>query len=299
MTLPDNFARFRWARAAWAEARSVAGAILGVLIPGECRICSEPLAEASRLPICRKCLESFQAIADPICTVCGRPLGPWTTLGAEAPRCHLCRQDRYAFTIARSYALYDSALTRAIVLLKYEAIAPLGDWFGARLEELARRTPEALHADVVVPVPLHPARLRERGYNQADLLARPLARRLALPLRNALLVRIKPRPPKLKLTRKERWTTVRGAYAPSPGVRIDNLRVMLVDDVFTSGATLDACARALLQAGAKSVVGLTVARVGELWTEFGMGGEIGLVRRLDTQESTAGPADEPIDASKE
>lgn len=301
MTLRVKTSSPDWLRAIWAEAQRAAGAVLALVAPGGCRVCEEPLAEASRLPICRNCLASFQQIAGPICSVCGRPLGPWITLGAEAPRCHLCRRNTYAFSLARSYALYDAALTRAIVLLKYDAISPLGDWFAARLEELARRTPEALEADVVVPVPLHPSRLRERGYNQAELIARPLARRLGLPLRNALLVRTKPRPDKLKLTRKERWATVRGAYAASPGARIDNLRVMLVDDVFTSGATLDACARALARAGAKSVIGLTVARAGEPWTEFSMGGEVGLIRTklgADTQSGGARPADEPEDASK-
>jgi ComF family protein len=290
-----------WLRAIWTEAQRAAGAVLALAAPGGCRICNELLAEASRLPICRNCLASFQQITGPICSVCGRPLGPWITVGPEAPRCQLCRRNTYAFSLARSYALYDAALTRAIVLLKYDAISPLGDWFGARLEELARRTPEALVADVVVPVPLHPLRLRERGYNQAELIAKPLARRLGLPLRNALLVRIKPRPDKLKLTRKERWATVRGAYAASPGAPIDNRRVMLVDDVFTSGATLDACARALTQAGAKSVIGLTVARVGERWTEFSMGGEVGLVRTsldADIRPGGARTADEPKDASK-
>jgi ComF family protein len=203
--------------------------------------------------------------------------------------------------LARSYALLDEGLTRAVVLLKYHAVAPLGEWFGARLEELARSTLEAQRVDVVVPVPLHPSRLRERGYNQAELIAGPLARRLGLPLRNALLVRVRPRPNKLKLTRKERWTTVRGAYAASPGARIDNLRVLLVDDVFTSGATLDACSRALTQAGAQAVVGLTVARAGQFWKEFRTGGEQGLIRTLpdaDPPAEGARPANDPRDASK-
>jgi ComF family protein len=113
----------------------------------------------------------------------------------------------------------------------------------------------------VVPVPLHAARFRERGYNQAELIARPLARLLRLPFRSYLLVRTKPRPDKLKLTIRERWRTVRGAYSTRARARVDKLRVLLVDDVFTTGATLDACSRALRKAGALRVAGLTVARV--------------------------------------
>ena len=115
----------------------------------------------------------------------------------------------------------------------------------------------ALAADVVVPVPLHRQRERERGYNQAALLSQP---RLRLPHKAVLLMRTRARPEKQILTLEERWESVRGAFATHPGSQVDNLRVLLLDDVLTTGATLDACARALLEAGAKSVVGLTVAR---------------------------------------
>ena len=160
-------------------------------------------------------------------------------------------------------------MARAIALLKYHPVAPLGGWFAARLAELIARQPEAFAADVVVPVPIHATRLRERGYNQAELIARPLAKHLDLPLRSYLLVRTKPRPNKLKLTRQERWRTVRGAYVMRQGTRVDKLRVLLVDDVFTTGATLDACARALRRAGASNVVAVTVARVLPSWVPPG------------------------------
>jgi len=171
----------------------------------------------------------------------------------------------YAFDLARSYGRYETAMASAITLLKYHAVRPLGGWFAARLAELIAREPKSFVADLVVPVPLHPARLRERGYNQAELIARPLARQMRLPMNSALLVRAKPRPEKLKLSRQERWRTVRGAYVLRPGSQVDNLRVLLVDDVFTTGATLDACARALRQAGAGRVVAITVARVVPAW----------------------------------
>lgn len=177
----------------------------------------------------------------------------------------MCRRSVYAFDLARSYAAYDAGMVRAIILLKYEAVTPLGDWFAARMAELVAGQPQAFTADVVVPVPLHATRLRERGYNQAELIARPLARRLRRPCRSYLLVRTRPRPDKLKLTRQERWRTVRGAYAIREGTRVDKLRVLLIDDVFSTGATLDACSRALRRAGAACVVGLTVARSVPEW----------------------------------
>lgn len=162
--------------------------------------------------------------------------------------------------MARSFGAYTPGMARAILLLKYGRLAPLGAWFAKRLAGLVERQPQDFAADALVPVPLDRGRLRERGYNQADLIARPLARMLGIPFRSYLLVRTRPRPNQLRLTRRERWETVRGAYATHERAQVDKLRVLLVDDVFTTGATLDACSRALKRAGAARVVGLTVAR---------------------------------------
>jgi ComF family protein len=156
--------------------------------------------------------------------------------------------------------LYEEAVVRAILLLKFEQIEPLGAWFAERLAELVNAEGARLAADVVVPVPLHRERERERGYNQAALISKPLAKKLRLPHKAVLLMRTRARPDKQVLSLEERWESVRGAFATRPGSQVDNLRVLLVDDVLTTGATLDACARALREAGAKSVIGLTVAR---------------------------------------
>ena len=115
-------------------------------------------------------------------------------------------------------------------------------------------------ADVVVPVSLHRQRERERGYNQAALVAKSLAKLLRLPYKSVLLSRTRPPPDQHLLSYEERWESVRGAFATRPGSQVDNLRVLLIDDVMTSGATLDSCAKTLREAGARSVIGLTVAR---------------------------------------
>jgi ComF family protein len=109
-------------------------------------------------------------------------------------------------------------------------------------------------------VPLHKIRRRESGFNQAELLSKRLAKRLKLPHQDILLVRKRPRPDKHLLTCNERWEAVRGAFATRPGSQVDKQRVLLVDDVMTTGATLDACAKALREAEASSGLGLTVAR---------------------------------------
>ena len=245
--------------------REALDALASLVFPAPCRICEATLTAASRIPVCSACLDSFQPLSGAACQKCGKPFVSAVAAASPQPLCHLCRRDVYNFDLARSFAAYTDAMVRAIVLLKYHEVTPLGVWFGARLAEMVARDPEAFAADVVVPVPLHASRLRERGYNQAELIARPLSKRLDLPLRSYLLVRTRPRPEKLKLTRQERWRTVRGAYAMRTAAKIDKLRVLLVDDVFTTGATLDACARVLRQAGASRVVALTVARVAPGW----------------------------------
>ena len=235
-------------------------ALVSIFFPAPCRICERLLVRAGRVPICEDCLDSFTPIPEQACEICGQPLESFHPDTIEPLRCPHCNPPTYAFARARSLAIYQNQLVRALLMLKYQRIEPLARWFAARMAKLVRGGGEAFEADIVVPVPLHRSRERVRGYNQAALLAKPLAKALRLPYRPVLLVRTRQRPEKTVLSLEERWEAVRGAFATRPGSQVDKLRVLLVDDVLTTGATLDACARALLDSGAKSVVGLTVAR---------------------------------------
>jgi ComF family protein len=249
-----------WPRTGRGWLAEIGDAVVSVFFPSGCRICERLLTSASRVPLCEECLASFERVPDIICEVCGRPLPGLAQKDGEQLLCPACQDRMYAFDRARSFAVYQDAVVPAILLLKFEQIEPLGAWFAERLAEMVGAERDGLAADVVVPVPLHRERERERGYNQAALLSKPLARRLRLPHKAALLMRIRARPDKQVLSLEERWESVRGAFATRPGIQVDNLRVLLVDDVLTTGATLDSCSRALREAGAKSVIGLTVAR---------------------------------------
>lgn len=250
---PSRFLAVRWL----AEARD---ALASILIPGPCRLCGRLLSHSSRIPVCDACLDGFPRLPEKICVRCGIPMPDVTEVPGETVRCAACRIGTYSFEYARSFALYEDEMIRAVLLLKFERIEPLASWFAARLAEIVAQNAEALAADVIVPVPLHRDREKERGYNQADLLSKPLAKLLKLPHQGVLLVRKRPRPAKHVLTLRERWAAVRGAFEIRPGSQVDNRRVLLLDDVMTTGATLDACSKALRDAGAKSVVALTVAR---------------------------------------
>ena len=233
-------------------------AIVSLLFPAGCRLCDTLLNTASLVPICKNCLSSFAPPPEPCCSVCGQSILP---VNAEVSQlCPTCQNGGFSFDRAISFAAYDGAAVQALLLLKSEPILPLAQWFADRLVEKVRSSAEDFGDAIVVPVPLHRRRQWERGYNQADLIARPLARRLNLTYRPILLARTRPRPDKHLLTMDERWESVRGAFATQKGTRVDNLRVLLVDDVMTTGATLDACAGVLREAGAKEVIGLTVAR---------------------------------------
>jgi ComF family protein len=244
--------------------RELVGSLASVIFPAPCRICGELLEDPTRVPLCAPCWSGLSPISGPMCERCGRPLAsPVVSDAVTPPLCGMCRKGLYDFDFARSFTLYTPEATNAILLLKYEEVVPLGRLFARRLLTLVQAHKVKLGklaVDLVIPVPLHPARFRERGHNQAELIARPLARLLGLPCRSNLLIRTRPRPDKLRLTLRERWRSVRGAYATRGGGRVDNLGVLLVDDVMTTGATLDACSRALRRAGASSVAALTVAR---------------------------------------
>ena len=146
------------------------GALTSVLFPSPCRICGQILLNATRIPICDDCLGSFEKIAEPMCQCCGRPFASTVSADAKQPLCRLCRLNFFAFDRARSFAIYNDALFEAIMLMKYEEVTSLGTWFAARIAEVIRETAGEWQADAVIPVPLHRARQRERGHNQAELI---------------------------------------------------------------------------------------------------------------------------------
>lgn len=193
-------------------------------------------------------------MAGPVCGSCGDPLPAWAPAGRETRYCARCRQAPGPIGLSRAIGAYEGALRSIVHALKYggrRSLAP-------RLATLLGRcAPEVLvGADVVVPVPLHRARERARGFNQAEAIAR----HLGLPVARALK-RVRRSPSQTGLAAAERQANVRGAFALRRRGVIQGAVVVLVDDVSTTGATLDACARVLMDGGAHEVRALTVARV--------------------------------------
>jgi ComF family protein len=169
--------------------------------------------------------------------------------------CMPCRAKRPLLRV-RAFGRYDGRLREAIHALKYGKHLALADPLGTALAHVVSGDPVLRTADVLVPVPLHPGRWSERGFNQAEELGRVAARRTGIPFRR-LVVRMRPTVPQTELDEEERRRNVRGAFAVSGTAA--GLRVLLVDDVVTTGSTLRECARALRRAGARDVYAAVVA----------------------------------------
>jgi len=233
--------------------------LLHVIFPTACAGCQEPLWDDPVPFFCRQCWGTLKPIPAPVCPRCGRPFASSIALHhSPTHQCRSCRSRPLALTQAWSLFPYQAPLKEAITLFKYRGKLSLA-------KPLARAMIEALPAlpalDGIIPVPLHPQRLREREYNQSLLLADRLSHQTGIPLILACLLRIRPTVPQTSLSKKERLTNLRGAFSVAKPAHIQGKRILLLDDVFTTGTTLNECAKALRRAGSGQVYGLTLARM--------------------------------------
>jgi ComF family protein len=237
------------------RARRVREALLDAFLPPQCLSCTAGVSRPGEL--CAACWADVRFIAPPQCARCGMPFELPTPAGAL---CGVCLRAPPAFGRARAVFGYEG-VGRALVLGFKNADRTHGvPAFAAWLE---RAGAELLaEAELLVPVPLHSRRLFARRFNQSALLARALSGRTGLPWAPDALRRTRPTRPQTSLSAAERAANVRGAFAARVAARrlIEGRRLLLIDDVLTTGATAGACARALLEAGAAGVDVLTLAR---------------------------------------
>jgi ComF family protein len=230
-------------------------AALDLLYPALCPVCVDPLGAGRRDPLCGRCWSAIPRLPRPACDVCGLPLASLAAL--DAPVCPACSIDPPPFEYARVAALYAGTLREALHAFKFGRKRALARPLAALLAETcARRLPADV--DALVPVPLAPARERERGFNQSRLLAERMAPVLGTAVRPGWLRRARPTRPQSDLGAAERAVNVRGAFRAAPAAA--GTHVVIVDDVVTTGATAADCARALREAGARRVGLLAVAR---------------------------------------
>jgi len=230
-------------------------ALLSVVLAPSCAACDEPLLQPTRGPICDPCWRSVLPLTPPLCDRCGDPLPTWRVVSIPLACCARCRRTRRVLDRARAIGAYDGALRAIVQALKYEGRRSLARPLGRLMRE--RGADLLAGAACVVPVPLHPSRRRQRGFNQAA----DLAHHVGLPV-VAALRRVRATATQTGLPAGRRHRNVRGAFAPTgAAAALTGSAIVLIDDVSTTGATLEACASALKAAGVQEVRALTAARV--------------------------------------
>ncbi len=238
--------------------RELINRLLSLVFPPLCLACREVEGfSALDLGLCSECRRRLRPMPLRVCRTCGRP---GSSRPAEGYTCGACLGRAPRFDRLLAAWRYEPPLDRVIQALKFGRLFYLGDELARHLAE--RFHDQAVECDVVVPVPLHWSRQLVRGYNQAEEIARPLARRLGLPLLRGLRRRRRT-PPQTRLNRRGRAANLRDAFRARRQARLCDRTILLVDDVVTTGATLSAAAASLQSAGAYRVVALTAG-----WTPF-------------------------------
>ena len=229
-------------------------ALLDLLFPPRCVGCGR----VDHL-LCPDCRRSIEKLKDPRCPLCARPVAASKNASPSERKsaCTLCSRQPLRLDGTTSAAVFDGVMRQAVHALKYRGCTQLASPLAEFLVDAWNRA--GYDADFIIPVPLHPRRLKERGYNQSILLATEFARRVDMPVRTDMLVRTRRTEAQTQLGAAERRSNVAGAFA-TRGSAVSGHSVLLIDDVCTTGSTLQACADALRDAGAKRVFGLTLSR---------------------------------------
>jgi ComF family protein len=224
-------------------------------LPPQCPCC-EKFLEEDQQGFCSNCLSEIRWIEPPFCSICGIP---FISKEVESHPCGACVTHRKYFTMARALGAYEGSLQEAIHRWKYEGKTHLSFFFAEWMAEGLNRYWEPDSLDLLIPVPLHTHRLRERGFNQALLLVKELSRRTGISYRKTILQKKKPTIPQVNLSGTEREKGLREAFHVVGKEELEGKSVLLVDDVYTTGATVNECSKVLLRGGAKRVDVLSLA----------------------------------------
>jgi ComF family protein len=229
---------------------------LRIVLPSWCAVCDRELPWRERTAsCCGDCWSSLPRIETPKCVFCAEP----SNLAAEGDRCFDCQIDPLPVDWCEAWGHYRGSLETLLHAFKFARHDFLDDALASLMEERLRARGDFAF-DALVPVPMHRAKKRRRGYNQAELLAQALASRTGIPCEPDLLTKTGDRESQSKLTRRERAANVRGLFTAA--ARVEGRAVLLVDDICTTAETLRACARQLVRAGATRVCAITVAKAG-------------------------------------
>jgi len=230
---------------------------LAFFYPEICQLCKKNRARSADGFVCGPCREGVQFIQPPFCQRCGRPVEGAITNDFE---CTACRQEELHFESARSAVAANGVVREVIHRYKYQRALWFEPFLAGLLVQQAWPHLSAKDWDLLVPVPLHSTQQRRREFNRSERLGRWLTKAIGIPMDRNLLSRIVPTQTQTRLDREARHENMRNAFAMRKKRRLHGERILLVDDVYTTGATTNACARTLLKGGADKVCVWTVAR---------------------------------------
>ena len=239
------------------EAKDILSGITDILFPPTCSACGTVLIYDRAYPFCPECLSTIQFAATPLCTSCGQP---FATSEGTNHLCEDCIMSPPPFSIARSLGKYDAALLDTIHLFKYHGKISVGEDLGKMMATTSYDSLVIQHYSPIIPVPLHPNRLKERGFNQSLVLAQQISKRFSIPLDFTSLRRTVLTEAQVNLSREKRAANVRGAFEVTDRNRIKVKKILLIDDVYTTGSTVKECSKILKKNGAHEVAVLTLAR---------------------------------------
>lgn len=228
---------------------------LDILFPRRCPVCAEIVKPAGSL-ICPSCIPKLSLVTSPTCRQCGKEIAD-----EMAEYCTDCQKHQHSFAYGIALFNYNDAAKRSMAQIKYEQKREYLDFYGQAMVKRYGKMIRAMGIDVIVPVPIHRSRMRARGFNQAEVLADILGEKLKIPVKTEYLFRNRKTLPQKELTAAERLKNLSGAfYAPSLPKNIR--RILLVDDIYTTGSTLEACTRVLKKAGAEYTYFVVICMAG-------------------------------------
>ena len=224
--------------------------IINLILPVYCLLCKEQLSYQTDTYLCDACRKNLVLISGKVCNKCGRPFINGI--------CGICREKQFCFSKARASGIYDGSVRECIHFFKYKKKTYLLNTLFEVF--LLPNSLDFLSCDLIVPVPLHWIREYSRGFNQAELIGKKISKRFNIPLSKTSLKRTKATPSQTGLSLKERTKNIKGAFSVRNEQKLNGKRILLVDDVMTTGATVNECSRVLLQAGAREILVYTLAR---------------------------------------
>lgn len=222
--------------------------IMKLIYPQKCVICRKVIAQSSKEYVCDRCKKTVRPITEPRCKRCSKPCA---TLEQEL--CGDCSRRKFLVKSGYALYLYDHNMQRAVQNFKYNGVLSCGDYFADEMVAEYGTWLKALSPDAIIPVPIHPKRMRYRGFNQAMYLAERIGEHTGIKVVSDYLIRTEDTKPQKELDNKDRFSNLKKGFSVTCSNSTQYNKVVLIDDIYTTGATLEACAHVLKQAGISQI----------------------------------------------